>query len=55
MGQLQKDISELVTEIGKKGYLLVLSSIRLYSQPGADINSRLIQELNAKTGKKAGP
>jgi len=57
MMQLQKDISDLVTEIGKKeGYLLVLSSIGvLYSQPAADITSRLIQELNAKSGKKAGP
>jgi outer membrane protein len=57
MGQLQKDISELVSEIGKKeGYLLVLSSIGvLYSQPASDLTSRLIQELNAKSGKKAGP
>ena len=57
MGQLQKDISDLVSEIGKKeGYLLVLSSIGvLYSQPATDITSRLIQELNAKSGKKAGP
>ena len=57
MGQLQKDISELVSEIGKKeGYLLVLSSIGvLYSQPATDITGRLIQELNAKSGKKAGP
>jgi outer membrane protein len=56
MGQLQKDISDLVSEIGKKdGYLLVLSSIGvLYSQPATDITSRLIQELNAKSGKKAG-
>lgn len=56
MAQLQKDISDLVSEIGKKeGYLLVLSSIGvLYSQPTADITSRLIQELNAKSGKKAG-
>jgi outer membrane protein len=56
MAQLQKDISNLVSEIGKKeGYLLVLSSIGvLYSQPGADITNRLIQELNAKSGKKAG-
>jgi outer membrane protein len=56
MAQLQKDISDLVTEISKKeGYLLVLSSIGvLYSQPTTDITSRLIQELNAKSGKKAG-
>jgi outer membrane protein len=57
MGQLQKDISDLVSEIGKKeGYLLVLSSIGvLYSQPATDLTNRLIQELNAKSGKKAGP
>ena len=58
MIQIHKDISDLVTEIGKKeGYLLVLNSSIgvLYSQPTADITSRLIQELNAKSGKKAGP
>ena len=57
MGQLHKDISDLVSEIGKKeGYLLVLSSIGvIYSQPATDITNRLIQELNAKSGKKAGP
>jgi outer membrane protein len=54
MGQLQKDISELVAEIGKKeGYVLIISTIGvLYSQPGMDITARLIQELNAKSGKK---
>jgi outer membrane protein len=57
MVQLQKNISDLVSEISKKeGYLMVLSSIGvLYTQPAADITSRLIQELNAKSGKKAGP
>jgi outer membrane protein len=56
MGELQKDISDLVTAIGKKeGYLLVISSVGvLYHQPAADITSRLIQELDAKPGKKAG-
>jgi len=56
MGELQKDISELVNDIGKKeGYLLVISNIGvLYHQPTADITSRLIQELNAKPAKKAG-
>jgi outer membrane protein len=54
MGQLQKDISELVAEIGKKeGYVLIISTIGvLYSQQGMDITARLIQELNAKSGKK---
>ena len=56
MGQLQKDISDLVTEIAKKeGYVLIISTIGvLYSQPGMDITARLIQDLNAKSGKKAG-
>jgi outer membrane protein len=56
MGALQKDISELVTEIGKKeGYVLVISSIGvIYHQPNVDITSRLIQELNARPVKKAG-
>ena len=56
MGELQKDISALVDEIGKKeGYLLVISNIGvLYHQPAADITNRLIQELNAKPVKKPG-
>lgn len=54
MGQLQKDISDLVADIGKKeGYVLIVSTIGvLYSQQGMDITARLIQELNAKSGKK---
>jgi outer membrane protein len=57
MGQLQKDISELVGEIGKKeGYQLIVSTIGvLYSQPAMDITNRLIQDLNAKSGKKSNP
>jgi outer membrane protein len=57
MGQLQKDISELVGEIGKKeGYVLIVSNIGvLYSQPAMDITNRLIQDLNAKSGKKSSP
>ena len=56
MGQLQKDISDLVAEIAKKeGYVLIISTIGvLYSQPVMDITARLIQDLNAKSGKKAG-
>jgi outer membrane protein len=56
MGQLQKDISDLVAEIAKKeGYVLIISTIGvLYSQPAMDITARLIQDLNAKSGKKAG-
>jgi outer membrane protein len=56
MGQLQKDISDLVTEIAKKdGYVLIISTIGvIYSQQGMDITARLIQDLNAKSGKKAG-
>jgi outer membrane protein len=57
MGQLQKDISELVAEIGKKeGYVLIVSNIGvLYSLPAMDITNRLIQDLNAKSGKKSSP
>jgi outer membrane protein len=57
MGQLQKDISELVGEIGKKeGYQLIISNIGvLYSQPAMDLTNRLIQDLNAKSGKKSNP
>lgn len=58
MGDLQKDISALVSEIGKKeGYQLVISNIGvLYSQPSIDITARLVQELNAAkpAAKKAG-
>jgi outer membrane protein len=58
MGDLQKDISTLVSEISKKeGYQLVISNIGvLYSQPSIDITTRLVQELNAAkpAAKKAG-
>jgi outer membrane protein len=56
MGQLKKDIDSLMTEIGKKdGYTLIVSNIGiLYSQPSVDITERVIQELNARSGKKAG-
>ena len=56
MGQLQKDVSDLVNDIAKKeGYILVISNIGvIYSQPAIDITNRLIQELNAKAGKKTG-
>lgn len=57
MGKLQKDISDLVAEIGKKeGYVLIVSNIGvLYFQPAMDITNRLIQDLNAKSGKKSTP
>jgi outer membrane protein len=57
MGQLQKDISDLVAEIGKKeGYVLIISNIGvLYALPAMDITNRLIQDLNAKPGKKSTP
>jgi outer membrane protein len=56
MADLQKDISELVTDIAKKeGYTMVISNIGvLYTQPSFDITNRLIQDLNARTGKKSG-
>ena len=57
MGRLQTEITSLVSDIAKKdGYLLVISNIGvIYSLPSTDITERLIQELNAKSGKKAGP
>jgi len=57
MGRLQTEITSLVGDIAKKdGYLLVISNIGvIYSLPSTDITERLIQELNAKSGKKAGP
>ena len=57
MGKLQNEITSLVSDIAKKdGYLLVISNIGvIYSLPSTDITERLIQELNAKSGKKAGP
>jgi outer membrane protein len=58
MGDLQKEISALVNEIGKKeGYQLIISSIGvLYFQPTVDITTRLVQDLNAAkpAAKKAG-
>ena len=57
MGKLQTEITSLVSDIAKKdGYLLVISNIGvIYSLPATDLTERLIQELNAKSGKKAGP
>ena len=57
MGKLQAEITSLVGDIAKKdGYLLVISNIGvIYSLPSTDLTERLIQELNAKSGKKAGP
>ena len=57
MGKLQNEITSLVSDIAKKdGYLLVISNIGvIYSLPSTDLTERLIQELNAKSGKKAGP
>ena len=56
MSELQKDISTLVNDLGKKeGYTLIISNIGvLYSMPAIDLTDRLIQDLNAKSGKKAG-
>ncbi|HSO60268.1 MAG TPA: OmpH family outer membrane protein, partial [Desulfobacterales bacterium] len=56
MGRLQTEITSLVSDIAKKeGYMLVISNIGvIYSLPSTDITERLIQELNSKSGKKAG-
>lgn len=54
MGDLQKEVSALVNEIGKKdGYTLIISNIGvLYTLPANDITARLVQELNARPAPK---
>lgn len=54
MGDLQKEVSVLVNEIGKKdGYTLIISNIGvLYTLPANDITARLVQELNARPAPK---
>jgi outer membrane protein len=54
MNQLQKDIKEIVDEIGKKeGYLLIINKYTVLYSPGPiDITDDLIKELNAKTAKR---
>jgi outer membrane protein len=56
MSELQTQISALVDDIGKKeGYTLIISNIGvLYNQASTDLTDRLIQDLNARAGKKAG-
>ena len=54
MNQLQKDIKEIVDEIGKKdGYLLIINKYTVLYSPGSiDITNKLIKQLNAKTAKR---
>jgi len=54
MNQLQKDIKELVDDIGKKGgYLLIINKYSVLYAPGSiDLTDSLIKKLNAKTGKR---
>lgn len=57
MSELKKDIEGLLADIGKRdGYTLIISNLGvLYNQPAVDLTDRLIQELNAKGGRKAAP
>ncbi len=56
MSELQKQISTLVDDFGKKeGYTLIISNIGvLYNMSAIDLTDRLIQDLNARAGKKTG-
>jgi outer membrane protein len=56
MSELKKEIEGLLAEIGRRdGYTMIISNLGvLYNQPAVDLTDRLIQELNAKSGKKAG-
>jgi outer membrane protein len=56
MSELKKEIEGLLAEIGRRdGYTMIISNLGvLYNQPAVDLTDRLIQELNAKPGKKAG-
>ncbi len=56
MSELQKQISTLVDDIGKKeGYTVIISNIGvLFNMSSIDLTDRLIQDLNARSGKKAG-
>jgi outer membrane protein len=54
MGQLQKDIKELLDGIGKKeGYLVIINKYTVLYSPGSiDITDSLIKKLNAMTAKR---
>jgi len=54
MNQLQKDIKEIVDEVGKKeGYLLIINKYTVLYSPGPiDITDDLIKRLNAQTAKR---
>jgi Skp family chaperone for outer membrane proteins len=51
--RIQKDVLDLVAEIGKEeGYLLIVSKpAALYNPTSIDITDKLIQKYNAKYGK----
>jgi len=53
MNQLQRDIKELVDDIGKKdGYLLIINKYSvIYSPASIDITDDLVKQLNAKAAK----
>lgn len=56
LNTFQKDVSEVVTEIGKKeGYLLILEKKQsgvVYSLDHIDITDTIIKQYNKKTAKK---
>lgn len=54
MNQLQRDIKELVDEMGKKdGYLLIINKYSVLYSPGSiDVTDDLIKKLNAKTANR---
>jgi outer membrane protein len=53
MGELQKNIIELVSEMGKReGYLLIVSKIGvLYSPQSIDVTDELIKQLNLRSAQ----
>ena len=53
MQQLQKDVTAITKEIGKKeGYLLIMDKRGvIYTPNSVDLTDKLIQKLNAKTAK----
>jgi outer membrane protein len=54
--RMQKDVTELIQQIGKKeGYLLIVNKVGvLYSPTSIDITDRLIKEYNTKYARSSG-
>lgn len=55
MADIQKEVKELLRQIGKKGnYLLILENVGVvYAPDRVDLTDQLIQEHNKKFGKKS--